>query len=167
MSAPRVVVCGVSGSGKSTIGEEVAARLGVPFCDGDDLHPESNRKKMAASIPLDDDDRRPWLLDVGRWLAEQDEGGVVACSALKRSYRDLIRDTCPSAWFAQLVGDRAVIEDRQSRRKGHFMPPDLMPSQFAAFEELAEDEPGRVIDVGPPPEEIADEIADACRDQSG
>lgn len=157
---PRVVVCGVSGSGKSTVGELLADRLDVPFCDGDDLHPDANRRKMRAGIPLDDDDRRPWLADVGRWLAEHEDGGVVACSALKRSYRDLIRSTCPDVWFAQLVGDEDVIIQRQRSRKQHFMPPSLMPSQFEAFEELEEDEPGAAVDVGPSPEEL---VADLVR----
>jgi gluconokinase len=155
---PRIVVCGVSGSGKSTIGERLADRLDVPFCDGDDLHPDANRRKMRAGIPLDDDDRRPWLADVGRWLAEHEDGGVVACSALKRSYRDLIRGTCPDAWFAQLVGDEEVIIERQRSRKQHFMPPSLMPSQFADFEELQPDEAGLAVDVGPPPDELVAEI---------
>lgn len=155
---PRVVVCGVSGSGKSTVGELLAERLDVPFCDGDDLHPDANRRKMRAGVPLDDDDRRPWLADVGRWLAEHEDGGVVACSALKRAYRDLIRSTCPDAWFAQLVGDEDVIVERQRSRKQHFMPPSLMPTQFADCEELEQDEPGVAVDVGPPPAELVDDL---------
>ncbi|MGN6251899.1 MAG: gluconokinase [Marmoricola sp.] len=161
--APRIVVCGVSGSGKSTIGEQLAARLDVTFCDGDDLHPEENRRKMRAGTPLDDDDRRPWLLEVGRWLADQEGGGVVACSALKRTYRDLIRDTCPEAWFAQLVGDEDVIIERQRNRKQHFMPPSLMPSQFAAFEGLQDDEAGAAVDVGPAPERLVADIVKRLR----
>lgn len=163
-SRPRVVVCGVSGSGKSTVGELLAERLDLPFCDGDDLHPDANRRKMRAGIPLDDADRRPWLAEVGRWLAEHEDGGVVACSALKRSYRDLIRSTCPDAWFAQLVGDVHVITERQRNRKQHFMPPSLMPSQFAAFEELEEDEPGAAVDVGPAPTELVDDLVRRLRE---
>lgn len=158
---PSIVVSGVSGSGKSTIGKPLADRLGVPFCDGDDLHPKANVEKMHAGIPLDDDDRRPWLLKVGGWLADHPAGGVVACSALKRAYRDLIRAECPHAWTVQLVGDEELIRTRQAARTGHFMPPALLPSQFATLEPLDEDEAGLTVDVAPPAEEVVTQIAAA------
>jgi carbohydrate kinase (thermoresistant glucokinase family) len=156
-----VVVSGVSGSGKSTVGELLARRLEVPFCDGDDLHPQSNVEKMHAGIPLDDDDRRPWLLRVGAWLSEHPSGAVVACSALKRSYRDLIRAGSPRAWVVQLVGDPELIRTRQAARTGHFMPPSLLPSQFATLEPLEADEAGLTVDVAPPVEEVVRRIAAA------
>jgi gluconokinase len=162
---PGVVVSGVSGSGKSTVGAALADRLGVPFCDGDDLHPQANVEKMHHGIALDDDDRRPWLLKVGGWLADHPAGGVVACSALKRSYRDLIRAECPDAWVAQLVGDVEIIRVRQAARTGHFMPPSLLPSQFATLEPLAGDEAGATIDVAQSPEEVVAQIV-AALDQA-
>jgi gluconokinase len=156
-----VVVSGVSGSGKSTVGQALADRLELPFCDGDDLHPAANVEKMHAGVPLDDDDRRPWLLLVGGWLADHPGGGVVACSALKRTYRDLIRIECPDAWVVQLVGDQDLIGARQASRHGHFMPPSLLPSQFATLEPLQPDEDGLVVDVAPPVEDVVARIAAA------
>ncbi|MCH1868146.1 gluconokinase [Nocardioides sp. CFH 31398] len=144
----HVVAMGVSGCGKSTVGEALARRLGVPFEDGDDLHPPANVEKMRAGTPLDDDDRWPWLAAVGDWLAGTGEaGGVVACSALKRSYRDVLREHAPSAVFVHLHGDRDLIARRQAARGQHFMPPGLLESQFATLEPLAGDEPGVVLDV--------------------
>jgi gluconokinase len=158
---PAVVVSGVSGSGKSTIGKALADRLDVPFCDGDELHPPANVAKMRAGIPLDDDDRRPWLLRVGGWLADHPAGGVIACSALKRSYRDLVRSECPHARVVQLVGDEETIRRRQAARKGHFMPPALLPSQFATLEPLEPDEDGVTVDVAPPVEDVVRQAAAA------
>lgn len=145
---PLVVVMGVSGSGKSTVGAALAQRLGVPFEDADDLHPAANIAKMSAGIALDDDDRRPWLETIGQWLAEHGEnGGVISCSALKRAYRDQIRAHAPRAAFVHLHGTREVIARRQASRPGHFMPASLLDSQFDTLEPLAEDEAGVVIDV--------------------
>jgi gluconokinase len=156
-----IVVSGVSGSGKSTVGQALADRMGLPFRDGDDLHPKANVEKMHAGIPLDDDDRRPWLLRVGGWLADHPAGGVIACSALKRSYRDLIRAEAPDAWTVQLVGDQDLIGTRQAARTGHFMPPSLLPSQFATLEPLGDDEAGLTVDVAPPVEDVVAQIAAA------
>jgi len=155
---------GVSGSGKSTVGEQVAGLLGVPFVDGDALHPAANVAKMASGIPLTDDDRIPWLRAVGRALAETSpEGAVVACSALKRSYRDLIRSEAPDALFAELDGaDFAVLADRMAKR-AHFMPVSLLDSQLATLEPLQPEEHGLRLDVSRSPAELADTIAGAVR----
>ena len=150
-----VVVMGVSGSGKSTVGRELADRLGVPFAEGDDFHPPANVAKMASGRPLTDADRWPWLRALAAWVAEHsDSGGVVTCSALKRSYRDLLRSAADNVWFLHLAGDREVIAARLAVRSGHFMPPGLLDSQFATLEPLDADEPGLVIDVSTPPEEV-------------
>ncbi len=148
-----VVVMGVSGSGKSTVGAALAQRLRVPYGDADDFHPQANIDKMTAGQALDDDDRRPWLEAIGRWLAEHDEG-VVTCSALKRSYRDLLRESRPDVVFVHLHGEREVIARRQASRPGHFMPASLLDSQFDTLEPLGEDERGVVVDVGPSVDEI-------------
>lgn len=146
--SPLVVVMGVSGSGKSVVGAALAQHLGVPFEDGDDLHPAANIAKMMAGHPLDDDDRRPWLVAIGAWLADHaEDGGLVSCSALKRSYRDLIRSEAPDVVFVHLVGDRELIRRRQASRPGHFMPAALMDSQFRTLEPLEPDERGFTVDI--------------------
>jgi gluconokinase len=158
---PLVVVMGVSGSGKSTVGAALAQRLRVPFADGDDLHPPANIAKMSAGHPLDDDDRRPWLDAIGEWLADHDaEGGVICCSALKRSYRDRLRRHAGRVEFLHLDGSREVIAARQATRPGHFMPASLVTSQFATLEALGADERGTVIDVAQPIDAIVQEYVD-------
>ncbi|MGO4385449.1 gluconokinase [Specibacter sp. RAF43] len=144
---PRIVVMGVSGCGKSTVGALVARELGLPFIDGDSLHPAANIAKMAAGTPLDDDDRRPWLSSVGAALASAPRGIVVACSALKRSYRDAIRRHAPGAVFLHLDGSRELLAARLQGRQGHFMPMALLDSQLATLEPLGPDEAGLVVDV--------------------
>lgn len=145
---PLLVVMGVSGSGKSTVGAALAHRLGVPFGDADDFHPPANIAKMTAGIALDDDDRIPWLEAIGRWLAEHDgQGGVISCSALKVAYRDRLRTHAPRAAFVHLHGTREVVARRQASRPGHFMPASLLDSQFATLEPLGPQEAGMVIDV--------------------
>ncbi|WP_127479009.1 gluconokinase [Nocardioides pantholopis] len=151
-----LVVMGVSGSGKSTIGAALSQRLGVPFADGDDFHPEANIAKMSRGEPLDDDDRWPWLERIGDWLAEHPEGGVMSCSALKRKYRDQLRGHAPATEFVLLEGSREVIERRQASRPGHFMPASLLTSQFATLEPLGPDERGVVLDVDQSVEAIVD-----------
>lgn len=136
----RIVVMGPSGSGKSLVGAALAARLRARFVDGDDLHPRANVAKMASGTPLDDADRLPWLDAVALVLADQ-RPVVVACSALRRSYRDRIRATCPDAWFVELVVGATQLRDRVSRRD-HFMPATLLDSQLATLEPLATDEAG-------------------------
>ncbi len=144
---PVLVVMGVSGSGKSTVGAAVAQRLRVPFADADDFHPPANIDKMTAGQALDDDDRRPWLEAIGEWLAAHPDGAVISCSALKRSYRDQLRAHAPDVAFLHLQGERDVIARRQASRPGHFMPASLLTSQFATLEPLQPDERGVVIDV--------------------
>lgn len=150
---PPVVVMGVSGAGKSTVGAALAGRLGAPFVDGDDLHPPANVAKMAAGTPLDDDDRRPWLEAVGAWLVEHPDG-VAACSALRRRYRDLLRHSAPSTRFLMLDGSPELIARRQAGRPGHFMPASLLASQLAELEPLGADEDGATVDVELGVEEI-------------
>ncbi|MET7654372.1 MULTISPECIES: gluconokinase [unclassified Streptomyces] len=156
MRTPHVVVVmGVAGTGKTTIGPLLAARLGVPYAEGDDFHPQANIAKMSAGTPLDDEDRWPWLDAIGAWADERAGlGGVVSCSALKRSYRDRLRATAPGIVFVHLAGDRALIEDRMAHRQGHFMPTALLDSQFATLQPLQTDEAGVVVDVFGGPEAI-------------
>ena len=147
MASP-IVVMGVSGSGKSTVGAALAQRLRVPFADADDFHPAANIAKMTAGEALDDDDRHPWLEAIGDWLAERcATGGVMSCSALKRSYREQLRRHCADVQFLHLSGTPEVIGRRQASRPGHFMPASLLASQFATLEPLDADELGTTIDV--------------------
>ncbi|GAA1140148.1 gluconokinase [Nocardioides aquiterrae] len=146
MPSPLVVM-GVSGSGKSTVGAALAQRLRVPYADADDLHPPANIAKMSAGHALDDDDRYPWLEAVGGWLADHPDGGVMSCSALKRTYRDQLRRHAPDVRFLLLEGSMEVIARRQASRPGHFMPASLLQSQFATLEALEPDEDGVVVDV--------------------
>lgn len=155
-----VVVMGVSGSGKSSVGAALAQRLHVPYEDADDLHPPENIAKMSAGQALDDDDRGPWLDVAGRWLAEHPDGGVMACSALKRKYRDQLRRHAPGLAFLLLEGTAEVIARRQANRPGHFMPASLLASQFATLEPLEPDERGVVIDVDQSIDAIVEEYVD-------
>ena len=156
--APAVaVVMGASGTGKSTVGAMLAARLGWPFAEGDDLHPYANVAKMRAGLPLTDDDRWPWLHAVAAWIGEREAagtGGVVTCSALRRSYRDLLRAGRTNVWFLCLVGEYDLIRGRMERRTQHYMPATLLDSQLATLEALEPDEPGRVLDSGLPPDRL-------------
>lgn len=145
--APPIVVMGVSGSGKSTVGAALARRLRLPFADADDFHPAANIAKMTAGHPLDDDDRRPWLDSIGEWLAAHPDGGVMCCSALKNVYRDRLRDHCPDVQFLYLAGTPEVIGRRQADRPGHFMPPSLLASQFETLDPLSPAEHGVSINV--------------------
>ena len=151
----RVVVMGVTGSGKTTVGAALARRLGVPFADADEFHSAANVAKMSAGIPLEDADRWPWLRAVGSWLAAQ-EGGVVSCSALRRAYRDALRGRAPDAFFVHLHGDRETVRRRVAGRAGHFMPESLVDSQFAALEPLAADEHGVTLDLDRPVAELVE-----------
>ncbi|MBP3978988.1 gluconokinase [Microbacterium sp. BLY] len=156
----RVVVMGPSGSGKSTVGAALAARLGARFVDGDDLHPLTNVDKMAAGVPLDDEDRLPWLRQVGRTLREE-ERIVIACSALRRRYRDAIRAEAGDAFFAELVGERETLAVRLDGRADHFMPSSLLDSQLETLEPLAAEETGVRVAASLPLDREVEEIAAA------
>ncbi|MFJ2772308.1 gluconokinase [Streptomyces sp. NPDC087300] len=159
-----VVVMGVAGTGKTTIGPLLADRLGVPYAEGDDFHPAENIQKMSSGTPLTDDDRWPWLDAIGAWAqGRAGKGGVVSSSALKRSYRDRLRAAAPGVVFVHLTGDRALIEERMSHRQGHFMPTALLDSQFATLQPLGADEAGVDVDVSGGPEQIADRASEALR----
>ncbi|MCK5752384.1 MAG: gluconokinase [Mycobacterium sp.] len=159
MSSP-IVVMGVSGSGKSTVGAALAQRLRVPFADADDFHPPANVAKMSSGEPLDDEDRYPWLEAIGEWLAAHPGGGVMSCSALKRKYRDQLREHCGEIEFVHLYGSTEVIGKRQASRPGHFMPPSLLASQFKTLEPLEPDERGVTIDVDQNIDGIVDSYVD-------
>ncbi|WP_309108075.1 gluconokinase [Arthrobacter sp.] len=153
-----IVVMGVCGCGKTTIGNLVARQLGMPFLDGDSLHPVENVAKMAEGRPLTDADRWPWLAVIGTELAEAGPRGLVlACSALKRSYRDAIRANAPQTVFLHLDGAREVLASRLEDRRGHFMPATLLESQLATLEPLAPDEPGVVVDIAASADEVVAE----------
>jgi gluconokinase len=146
MSGPLVVVMGVSGCGKSTTGAALADRLRVPFRDADDLHPAANVEKMSRGVPLTDDDRAPWLAIVGEELARHRLTGlVVACSALKASYRDVLRRHAPDVFFVHLEATKQVLAQRMVVRSEHFMPLTLLDSQLATLEPLGTDESGLVV----------------------
>jgi gluconokinase len=154
---------GVSGSGKTTVGRELAGRLGVDYAEADEFHPQANIEKMAAGHPLTDDDRWPWLDAIARWIGEHEEsGGVVTCSALKRTYRDILTAGGP-VFFVHLTGSRAVIAARLNARKDHFMPPALLDSQIADLQPLGPDEPGIVLDIDTTPEALAEAAYRATR----
>lgn len=156
---PLLVVMGVSGSGKSTVGELLATTLQVPFTDADELHSKANVKKMAAGIALTDEDRWPWLQLVGEHLQSAGANGlVIACSALKRAYRDAILAAEPRTVFVLLEGSREILESRLEGRRGHFMPPALLDSQLDTLETLAPDEHGLTVSIDQSPAQIVADI---------
>lgn len=160
MTAHHIVVMGVSGSGKSTVGQLLADRLGASFIDSDSLHPDANVAKMRAGLPLDDHDREPWLKLVGETLASAGQASlVVACSALKRVYRDLIRTEDSNAEFLHLEGDAVLLAQRLADRAGHFMPAKLLGSQLETLEPLDADERGFALDIAETPEVLAEKAA--------
>lgn len=161
--AMRIVVMGVSGSGKSAVGAALADALGVPFVEGDALHPRANVQKMAAGIPLTDADRAPWLAAIGARLAEHEQL-VVACSALRRRYRDAIRAHAEGVRFALLQVAPGELTRRVAHRPGHFMPPTLLESQLAALEPLGDDEAGVTVPSMGSPARTAREIIAALGD---
>jgi gluconokinase len=154
-----IVVMGVSGSGKSTVGRILAARLSCPFRDADSFHPQANIEKMSRGEPLTDDDRWPWLQAIAAWIAEHRAAGttcVVTCSALKRVYRDIVTNKqSADVRLVYLKGDFDLIAARLAARKGHFMPPALLQSQFGALEEPDVDEDAVTVSIDATPEEIA------------
>jgi gluconokinase len=161
------VVMGVSGSGKTTVAKELAARLGYEFAEGDDFHPPENVEKMSAGIPLDDADREPWLRGLAAWLRERHEQGVstvMTCSALRRRYRDVLRAAAADTCFVHLQVDRDRLLQRMSGRT-HFMPATLLESQLAALEPLQPEEDGLVVEVtDQPPDRVADEVVGRLED---
>ena len=163
-----VVVMGVSGSGKTTVARLLAQALACPFLEGDDLHPPANVEKMSKGTPLTDADRLPWLSriagEIDAWR-RRGEAGVVTCSALKRTYRDILIGARPDVTLVYLKGSRALIEDRMAGRHNHFMPVALLDSQFATLEEPAPDERAIVIDIGGPPPEIVAKIVRRLRER--
>jgi len=152
---------GVSAAGKSTVGIALAQALGVPFADADALHSDENTAKMASGIPLNDDDRWPWLDAIGARFGESSGTGLVmACSALKRVYRDRIRAVAPAVIFVHLHGSKQLLHSRAAARTDHFMPADLLDSQLAILEALGADEAGFVVDVADAPDEIVQAIVE-------
>lgn len=158
--ARHLVFMGVSGSGKSTAGLAVHDRLGWEFAEGDDFHPQANIDKMAAGRPLSDEDRIPWLQSLADWTRERDLAGrptLVSCSALRRSYRDILRTGGEHTFFVHLVGDKGLLLERMSTRE-HVMPPTLLDSQLDTLEPLAPDEAGMEADATLPSDRIAEVV---------
>jgi len=156
-----LVVMGVSGVGKSTIAKSLSSLLGWTFAEGDAFHPEANVDKMAAGTPLTDEDRWPWLRSLGSWMSEELAAGrpaVVTCSALRRSYRELLRDGRPGVLFCHLVAGEEVIRERLSHRSGHYMPVSLLHSQFDTLEPLGPDEPGFAVSVDGSAAQVLDRV---------
>lgn len=152
------VVMGVSGCGKSSVGEHLAARLGVPFIEGDAFHSPANVAKMAAGTALTDDDRRDWLLALRDQIARHGGRLVLGCSSLKRAYRDVLRSAGGDVRFAHLSGDRELLAERMRDRPGHYMPVSLLDSQLATLEPLQADEKGMVLDIREAPERLVERI---------
>ncbi|RNL87565.1 gluconokinase [Halostreptopolyspora alba] len=154
------VFMGVSGSGKSTVAELVAERLSLPFAEADEFHPRHNTTKMARGEPLTDEDRGPWLAALAQWIADHESGGqptVMACSALRRAYRQRLREGASSVHFVHLDGPRDLIADRLRQRSGHFMPVELLDSQMATLEPLRPDENGTTLDISRPVPQITED----------
>jgi gluconokinase len=165
---PILIVMGVAGTGKSTLAGLLAERLNWELQEGDDLHPPANVAKMSVGIPLDDDDRWPWLDAIAAWIkvkTKSGEPGIVTCSALKKSYRDRLRG--PNVIFVFINGPRAVIEARMASRKRHYMPLSLLESQLAALEPPTSDENVLEVDLAAPPEEEAAAVLNALEGRIG
>jgi carbohydrate kinase (thermoresistant glucokinase family) len=157
----HVVFMGVSGSGKSTVAEAVNDRLGWEFAEGDDFHPQANVEKMSAGRPLTDEDRIPWLEALAAWARERDRTGtptLMSCSALRRSYRDILRRGGEQTFFVHLAGDKGLLLERMNSREQHFMPPNLLESQLDTLEPLGDEESGMVLDVADPPDRLAEQV---------
>lgn len=162
-SARRWVVMGVSGCGKSTIGTALAQALGVPFLEGDAFHPPGNVAKMSAGNPLDDSDRAGWLQALAAEIGSargRGAGLVLSCSALKRRYRDTLRQADPALRFVHLQGPASLIAERMARRTDHYMPPSLLESQLRDLEALQDDEAGITLDITLPPEVLVGRITE-------
>jgi gluconokinase len=162
---------GVAGSGKSSVAKELGTALDLEVIEGDDYHPPENVEKMAAGVPLTDEDRRPWLQTLAGLVGARHAAGigsVLACSALRRSYRDILRATVPSdeSFVIDLEGDAETLRSRMAERTGHFMPVSLLESQLATLEPLHPDERGAVIDVRRPLDAVLDEASSAMRSKA-
>jgi len=153
----KIVVMGVTGCGKTTIGIALAEALGIEFIDSDVLHSEANKKKMSSGIPLTDSDREPWLQEVSKAL-QSHESIVVACSALKKSYRSTILAGAPTTKFVHLSGSQELIFARLSERSHHFMPIGLLDSQFQTLEHLDDTETGKVFEISKPVDQVVNEV---------
>ena len=166
---PVILVMGVAGSGKSTVGELLSARLGLKFLEGDAFHPAANVARMRNGQALADADRRPWLRRLADTLANipSNEGAVLACSALKRSYRDILRQGCPRLQIIFLDGGRETIRARMHQRREHFMPPELASSQFETLQAPGKDEWHVVIDIDQPVENIVREAVQFLTNEEG
>jgi gluconokinase len=156
-----LVVMGVSGAGKTTLAEALSARLGWPYTEGDDLHSAASIAKMRSGIPLTDDDRWPWLHRLAAWIGDEEAAGqsaVLTCSALRRAYRDVLRDGHPSVRFVHATVPAATLRARLEHRRGHFMPASLLDSQLATLEPLQPDEPGVTVDGEAGMAELVDRV---------
>ena len=160
MPAHRLIIMGVSGCGKSTVGERLGARTRIPFIEGDTLHPPRNVALMAAGTPLTDEDRAGWLDDIASRFGalEADAGLIISCSALKRKYRDRLRAACPDLRFIHLHGDKTLLEQRLQYRTGHYMPPSLLTSQLQTLEPPCSDEPAITLDIALPTDQLVEQI---------
>jgi carbohydrate kinase (thermoresistant glucokinase family) len=154
----RIVVMGVSGCGKTTVGRALAAELGLPYVEGDELHPPQNVQRMAAGVPLTDADREGWLQQIAARLAAAGDGMVVSCSALKRSYRDLLRRAAPDLRLVHLHGPRELLAARLATRQGHYMPASLLQSQLDTLELPGADEGAIAVDVSGSPAQIVADV---------
>jgi gluconokinase len=152
-----IIVMGVSGSGKTTVAQGIATAMGWEFAEGDEFHPEASVAKMASGHPLIDEDRWPWLQAIGAWIDDHNRSGssaVITCSALRRVYRDLLREGRPNVRFCHVMADPALIDERVQHREGHYMPASLLPSQLATLENLETDEPGLTVSAAGEPGEV-------------
>ncbi|GKW04435.1 gluconokinase [Pectobacterium carotovorum subsp. carotovorum] len=167
MSGRSIILMGVSGSGKSSVGAELGRAIQAKFIDGDDLHPRANIQKMASGTPLNDDDRAPWLerlSDVAYSLAHKNETGIIVCSALKKRYRDRLREGNEKMVFIYLKGSFELVLERHKARAGHFMPTDLLKSQFDALEEPGSDEPDVLkVDIDGTREDVVQRCVETLR----
>jgi gluconokinase len=164
------VVMGVSGSGKTTVARHLVDLLGWPFAEGDDFHPAANVAKMRAGTALTDEDRWPWLEDLARWIGEQESAGrsaIVTCSALRRTYREVLRRGHPSVWFVHVTSPPEGLARRLETRSGHYLPASLLASQLETLEALGPDEPAATISGEGSPAEVAARALDALRHERG
>lgn len=162
MPRPLIVVMGVSGCGKSTVGAMLAETCGVPYLEGDSVHSQANVARMRAGVALTDDDRREWLELLSQRIAQaraQATGLVVSCSALKRQYRDVLRRGASDLTFVHLQGERALLAQRTASRPGHYMPASLLDSQLATLQAPGPDENAQTFDISQAPQDIVSQVA--------